>query len=296
MTLATGIQEASHETYHGAGATTRPALSASIAKILLGRSPLHAWYAHADLNPRWQPEHKASFDLGNAAHVLFLEGDKYAEKVSTIDADNWQLKIAKEHKAASREAGMIPLLLKDWERTVAMVEAVTDQLAARDDDPPLFDAGKPEQAIIWEEDGILCKARLDYLRDDHRAADDLKSVPSRGGTANPHDWSRTFWGIGADIEARFHARGVKALTGREPKFRFCVAEAFPPYAISVVDLAPSTIALADRKVDRALAIWKDCLERDYWPGYEGTASVEVDSWRESDFLARHWEPDEELAA
>ena len=301
--LSQGIHDAiPAEAYH-AGATDEPSLSASIAKVILQQSPLHAWWKHPRLNPNYAPTHSDKFDLGTVVHSLFLEGDKFAEKTALIDAKDWRTKAAQAHKEASREAGLIPLLVDDWQRVVEMVEAIHYYIGARaaagDDDPPLFDvAGKPEQTIVWHDPDtqVLCRARLDWLHDSMRVVDDLKSIPTRGGSANPHDWSRTFWGIGADIEARFHARGVKAITGREPKFRFVVVEAHEPYALSVVDLAPSTIALADRKVDRALAIWKDCLERDQWPGYEGTASIEVDSWREADFLARHWEPDEEVAA
>lgn len=297
MTLDTGIYPAvASEVYHGAEVTDEPALSASIAKRILQQSPLHAWWHHSKLNPQFVPVASDKFDLGTVAHDLFLRGLDNTSVI--VDAADWRSKAAQTARDAAREQGLIPILAKDSERVQTMVYAIRDQIAARDADPPLFDAGKPEQTIVWREpNGVLCKARLDWLHDSHRAIDDLKTVPSRGGTANPHDWSRTFWGIGADIEARFHSRGVKAITGREPQFRFVVAEGFAPFAISVLDLAPSAIALADRKIDRALAIWKDCLERDEWPAYDGIASIEADSWRQADFLERHWTPeDEELAA
>lgn len=301
MTLAPGIHEAVEAgVYHGAEVTDEPSLSASIAKILLTKSPLHAWFNHPQLNPDYQPTHSANFDLGTSVHAAFLEGDKFASKVATIDANDWRTKAAQEHRAAARDAGMTPLLTSEWNRVSEMVEAIRQQLAERDDDPPLFNVGKPEQTLIWEDEatGVICRARLDWLHDSMRAVDDLKSIPSARGSANPFDWQRTFWGIGADIEARFHSRGVRALTGRWPKFRFVVVETQAPYVLSVVDLAPSAEALADKKIERALAIWKDCLERDEWPGYLGTASIEVESYREADFLNRHWVPedDERVAA
>lgn len=296
MTTAPGIHDIPSGAYH-AGPTDQPALSASIAKIIVNRSPLHAWNAHRQLNPNWRPDERDGFDLGSAAHILFLEGARFAEKVATIDATDWRTKVAKEHRATSREAGLIPMLQRDFARMTEMVDAIRTQLDGRDDDPPLFAGGKPERSVIWEEDGVICKARLDYLHDDFAAADDLKTVPSKGGTAHPVDWSRrTFWTIGADIEARFHSRGVKAVTGIEPHFRFLVAECRPPYAISVMDLAPSVAEIADRKIDHAIAVWRECLKTGVWPGYQAdVASIEVGGWQEADFLERHYDPEEAAA-
>lgn len=295
MTLAPGIYgDISAEVYHGADVTDEPSLSASIAKVLLAKSPLHAYHAHPRLNPMFEREVKDDFDLGTAAHDLFFEG---GEKVNVIEGfDNWKTKAAQTAREAAREAGFVPVLEKHWIRMQAMVEAIRDQLAAHDADPPLFDAGKPEQTLVWRDKGtgVLCRARLDWLRDDRAAIDDLKTT---GASANPHDWGRrTFWSIGADIEARFHARGIKALTGKEPLFRFAVVENQPPYCLSVVDLAPSAVELADEKINVALALWKQCFESGQWPGYPtGVASIET-TWQEADWLMRHWEPEEDLAA
>jgi hypothetical protein len=283
---AEGIHDMTAEDYHS-GATDEPSLSASIAKILLQQSPLHDWYAHPRLNPQYEPTHTDRFDLGTAAHALLLEGERFSERVATIDAADWRTNAAKTHKAAAREAGYVPLLESDWRRVIEMVNAVRDQLSARDDDPPLFADGKPEQTLIWRENGVLCRARLDWLHDDLRTVDDLKTS---GQSANPVDYSRrTFWSIGADVQARFYARGIKALTGDYPAFRFCVIETTAPFCLSVLDLAPSTVELADQKIDRALELWKRCLESGEFPGYpSGIASVEV-TWQEADHLARHWE-------
>lgn len=267
-----------------------PSLSASIAKVLLAQSPLHAFHQHPRLNANFRPTVSATFDLGTVVHDLFLRG--IDDTAAIIDAADWRTKVAQEARDAAREVGLVPLLAKDAERVQTIVNAIRDQLAARDDSPGLFDAGKPEQTLVWRERDVLCRARLDWLRDDFAAVDDLKSS---GQSANPHDWQRTFWNIGADMQARFYQRGIKALTGSEPLFRFAVIETHEPFALSVLDLAPSAVELADQKINRALELWKRCLDTQVWPAYEGTASVEV-SWQEADFAARHWEPEEVKAA
>ena len=289
MTLEPGIHaDIPESTYHGPNITNEPALSASIAKVLLAKSPLHAWHAHPKLNPNYQPTVSASFDLGTAVHDLFLRG---LDSAAVAPFPDWRTNEAKAHRDASRAAGLIPMLEKDWQRASQMVEAIRDQLAARDDDPPLFDAGKPEATIVWrEKNGVLCKARLDWLHDSMACIDDLKTT---GVSGNPHDYGRrTFWSIGADVQARFYQRGIKALTGELPDFRFTVAETSQPFCLSVIDLAPSAVELADQKIDTALELWKRCLETDSWPGYdERVASVEV-TWQEADHLMRHWDAEE----
>ncbi len=139
---------------------------------------------------------------------------------------------------------------------------------------------------------MLCRARLDWLHDDHLTIDDLKSTKA---SADPRAWQRTMVGMGAEIQARFYQRGLKAITGREPAFRFCVAECAAPYAISVVDVAPALAALADAKIDYALRVWKRCLSTGEFPGYtRKVASVDAAGWMETQWLER--EAEEELAA
>src|SRR3979411_2799004 len=57
--------------YH-ADPCERPSLSSSIAKILIEKTPRHAWTAHPWLNPNFVPKQDSKFDLGSAVHELML--------------------------------------------------------------------------------------------------------------------------------------------------------------------------------------------------------------------------------
>ena len=57
--------------YH-ADPCERPSLSSSIAKILLEKTPRHAWTAHPRLNPDFAAKDESKFDLGTAVHELML--------------------------------------------------------------------------------------------------------------------------------------------------------------------------------------------------------------------------------
>jgi hypothetical protein len=160
---------------------------------------------------------------------------------------------------------MIPLLKKDVANVRAMLDATGEQLAALDIEPAPFANGQPEQTLVWEEPGgVVCRARLDYLHDDHSTIDDFKTT---AGSAEPDRWTRTLFAIGSDIQTSFYRRGVQMLTGAIPDMRYFVQETYPPYALSVVSLAPAALSLADAKVQWAIDRWRLCLERDFWAGY-----------------------------
>jgi hypothetical protein len=275
-----GIYDLAHADYH-ADPCDQPTLSASIANVLLHSSPKHAWTQHPRLNPNYSREEEQKYDVGNVVHAILLQG---ADIVDVLDFPDWRTNAAKEARDLARSHGRVPLLTKQWGEVEAMVAAVRVQLAVSQAQPPLLTDGKPEQTLVWEEGGVLCRARLDWLRDDHAAIDDLKTT-SR--SASPEAWSRALFGTGCDVQAAFYLRGLKALTGVDAEWRWIVAETYEPYALSVVSLGPDVLELANRKVDHALTVWKRCLESGVWPAYPTrVAYASLPSWEESRWLER----------
>lgn len=277
------VLEIPAEKYHADEIADRPTLSASIAKLLLTASPAHAKAAHPKLNPNLVRQDEQRFDVGTASHALLLEG---ISAVAVIPYENWRTKPAQEAKEEARANGLIPLLATQWDEVQAMCAATRAQLDAYELTPPLFTDGQPEKTLVWEDDhGVVCRARLDWLRHDHGAIDDFKST-SR--TANPEQWCRsTLYSINADIQAAFYLRGCEKALGVRPEFRFVVQETFSPYALSVVSLGPDVLALADKKVGYAIDLWARCLRADSWPAYPArVATAELPAWEESRWLER----------
>lgn len=282
---AAGVHTIPADQYH-ADPCERPSLSASIASILCASSPKHAWTAHPRLNPDFAPHEEERFDIGRVAHALLLEG---GAAVEVLDFADWRTKAAQEARDTARAAGRTPLLGKNWAAVEQMVAATRQQLEAINADPPLFTDGKAEQTLVWDDGGVLCRARLDWLRDDLAAIDDFKTTSA---SANPERWSKTLFGIGADVQAAMYLRGLNHATGMVDvrgtrQFRWAVQETYPPYALSVVSLAPSALELANAKVDTALRIWKRCLETDHWPAYPTqVAYAEAPAYEEMRWLER----------
>ena len=256
-----GIYQIGAAEYHRDPVGPAPSLSASIAHILLTQSAWHAWWAHPRLNPAYQPQEDEKFDLGTAAHAYLLEGES---GFAIIQAPDWRKKLAKEARDDARRNGKIPLLADRWGDVQGMALAAGQQLDANEDPPRPLANGKPEQTLVWQEDGAWCRARLDWLHDDRKTIDALKTT---GASANPDVWTRALFGAGHDVQAAFYLRGLKALTGITAAFRFVVQETFPPYALSVIGLAPDALALAEAKVKYALTLWRHCVELNEWRGY-----------------------------
>lgn len=257
----TGVLEISAEQYHNDAVADVPTLSASVAKLLVSHSPLHAWTQHPKLNPNYKRVEDDKFSLGTAAHALLLEG---RDAVEVIYEDSYRTNDAKAAKKTAIDAGRIPMLVDQWTNVQAMVAAIREQLPGLDVDPPVLAAGKPEVPIVWDEGGVKCRALVDWLHDTSVAIDDVKTTKA---SANPESWTRTMYGFQGDIQVAFNLAAVKAATGVEPDFRFVVAEVEPPYAVSVVSLAPQALALARDRMEYALKLWKRCLTTGIWPGY-----------------------------
>ena len=276
--MTPGIYTMPADQYH-ADPCPAPSLSSSIAHLLCQDSPAHARIAHPRLNPGGSADEAEHFDIGTAAHAILLEGDA---AVTVIDAKDWRTNAAKDARDTARAAGKIPLLAKVWGDVQAMVAAARVQLDVHADGRAMFTAGTPEQTLLWCDEGIWCRARVDWLRPAN--IDDYKTTSA---SANPEVLSRTLFGHGWDIQAAFYLRGLKALTGAEAMFRFACQETYPPYALSVVTLGPDAMTLAEKKVIYALEHWRDCLRTNRWPGYPTrTAYATLPPWLEAAWLEK----------
>lgn len=286
-----GVYDISAEDYH-ADPCPQPSLSSSMAKILYQRTARRAQSAHPRLNPAFEPDNADKFDMGKAAHALML-GDP--QKFAVIDATDWRTKDAKAARDAAHASGKIPLLKEQWDRVNAMVAAGRAQLAAHADSADAFSDGKPEQTLIWREDGIWCRARLDWKPNKGPVFHDYKSTDA---SASPDAWHRILFGLGYDMQAAFYRRGIRALgLCDNPEFKFVVQETDDPFDLCVIGLMPGAIDLADKKVDEAMRRWKWCLTNDRWPGYPTrTCYIDAPAWHENEVLAREVRDDDAAKA
>lgn len=275
-----GIYNLTAEQYH-ADPVREPSLSSSIAKLLVVRTPRHAWTEHPRFNPDREDDEEHHFDIGTACHSLILNDPI---KFAIITADSWRTKDAKDQRDAARLAGKLPLLEKHWDQVQAMAAAARAQLEMHEDASGAFLDGLPEQTLIWQEGAVWCRVRLDWLPASAHFFDDYKSTEC----ADPDVFQRQMINLGYDIQAAFYCRGIRALDICErPEFRFIVQEREPPHALCVISPLPGMIELAERKVEKALQLWAACRREGRWPGYPArTCYVGAPAYHEAQYLER----------
>jgi PDDEXK-like domain of unknown function (DUF3799) len=255
----------------------RPSLSASIAHVLLSRSPLHAWTAHPRLNPEWVPETNERWDLGAAAHMMILRGDVWKEEITVCDFPDWRSKNAQTMRAQARTRGRYPVLLAQYAELERLVLTFEAHPARR-----FFRNGTAEVSLIWQdpETGIYCRCRPDWLPDDPAfPVADYKTTEN----ARPDEWARR-WLVpqGGLLRAAFYAEGLRRAAGiARPCLCYVVQEIAAPYAITVqvIEHDSEAMAIGRAMVRRAIESFAECLARGLdssaWPGYEAIGILEL---------------------
>ncbi len=278
IAIGTGIHTISADLYHQ-DPCAAPSLSNSVAKILIDQSPRHAWIAHPRLNPRHQSGEDSRFDLGTAAHALLLEGSN--AKIAVIDADDWRTKAAKEQRDEARENGLTPILAKH-NRALNDMVGEAQSFLAKTELSGLYDKAKSEQTVIWQDDGgAWCRARLDRLADDHTWIFDYKTSTN----AEPGYFSdRVIRQMGYTFQGGFYRRGLMAVDSDcDPEFFVLAQDIEPPYCCSLHALSPARKELASFEVQRAIDLWRECLDKNHWPGYSTqTHWSEPSAWEIAD--------------
>ena len=278
--MTPGIHDMPAEQYH-ADPCPMPSLSNSIAQILISRSPMHAWMAHPKLNQNFQPDESSRMDLGSAAHAILLENDWAI--VEEVVADDWRTKAAREKRDEIRARGKYPVLSKHYAALRQMVP-VAHMCIEASELAGIFDEGEAERTLCWRESGVWMRCRMDWRSTDGLVVLDYKTCQC----AEPEAFSRQIINMGYDMQAAFYLRGHRA-TGGSPhaKFVFLAQEIEPPYACSLVGVAPSLMALGDMKVERAVQLWRRCIETNNWPAYPARiAWAEVPEWAERRWMDR----------
>lgn len=254
-----------------------PSLSAGIAHALLERSPWHAYSKHPRLGGEPQV-YRRDASIGTVFHALFLgKGDEYV----VIDADDFRSKVAKEARDVALFNGQTPVLASDIARIEAMVEATAKQLAAHDIGDFRERPGKAEQTMLWTEGNVWCRGCIDWMPDDVDDEGAIYNIKT-STVAHPDVWSRRVFDTGYDLSAAHYTRGIYRLLGHEVIERFVVVETKPPYALSVIDLAPSALSMAGQRLAAAVEMWGACLANNRWPGYpRHIATIDLPPYVES---------------
>lgn len=274
--LPAGVYDIDALRYHADLLRPEVTLSSTLARLVLNRSPLHAWTAHPRLNPDWESSDRKTFDIGRAAHraVLGKGGAYLAYPSEVLDKNgNATTGAAKEWAAQVRADGGTPLKADEVDQIGQMADAVRRRLAAM---KIVFDPARSELSAVAPVDGVWCRAMLDNAPTDPRLPlYDLKSTED----ASPEAVIRSVVNYGYQVQSAFYLDAWKAATGEDRRFRFVFVEKAPPYEVAVVELHDDPNSDADwmltarSMAGEARRIWGECLTTKIWPGYPAKVAV-----------------------
>lgn len=290
MITAPGIYTDMTAAEYHADCCPAPSLTQSVAKILLERSPLHAWHAHPKLNPDYQHNDDTKFDIGNVAHKLLLGRGK---EIVALDAPDWNAtgmgKGAKtklhEERDALRAAGKVAVLGKTVARADRMVKAAREQLELRGLGHLFGEHGNGEVVVAWKEDGMWLRQMIDWLDSRRLIFADYKTTDE---SAAPAALARKMVNDGWHIQAAMAKRGLDIVDDPlDRQYLFVVQEATVPYALSVVEINRDALAMGHKMLEYAATQWKICVGRNCWPGYPlDVTTPEFPGWAEQQWLDR----------
>lgn len=253
--------------YHASGAVSKSTLD------MVHRSPAH--YKYCKDNPREQTE---SMLLGSVVHKLVLEPSTFAAEYAVAPECD---KRTKEGKAAWAEFqnalgdGVQAITAPMYERALLMRDAVQSHtIAAR-----LLTDGKAEESFFWEQEGIKCSCRPDWLRNNGLCVD-LKTTQN----ASPDAFTRDAYNYRYYVQAWWYINGLKQCGVDAHDFVFIAVESNPPYSVCVYAADELYYKLGETEAMEDFRTYKECLESGNWYGYD--KSPEVHSLSLPDYIAR----------
>ncbi|MTH66731.1 PD-(D/E)XK nuclease-like domain-containing protein [Paracoccus shanxieyensis] len=243
LPLGPGIHDISADAYHADPCAT-PSLSSTLARLILNRSPRHAWTAHPRLNPDYQGKESKTFDIGRAAHraVLSKGGDYVAYPEHVLGKGGAaSTAAAKEWAEEARARGWTPLKADEIDAVHDMSGEIMGRLAAMG---ITFPPARSELTAIAEIDGVMCRAMIDHAPEDPRQPLwDVKTTTD----ASPAAVMRTIMAYNYDVQAAHYCEVWKAATGEDRKFSFVFVEKDAPHECCVIQLGGDSMAMGRKR-------------------------------------------------
>ena len=227
----------------------------------LRKSPAH--YHYKVTHPSEQTQ---ALLFGTAAHKYMLEPKEFFDCFAIAPKVDRRTKAGKEEwkQFCEENEGKDIITADDWEKILAMVDMVGKNPTAAE----LLFTGQHEVPIEWTDPktGVECKCRPDVLTtyDGKPYIVDYKTTTSCEGNS----FERSCRKYGYKLQAGMYCEGVFQTTLDEYGFAFVAQEKTPPYAVRVYFCDTGFIEEGFSMMNDLLHIYRDCAEKDEWPGYE----------------------------
>ncbi len=244
---------------------------------LLAKSPRHFKLGYFK-------EATPAMQLGQLYHCGVLEPLMFADRYAIcpdyhLDAENCTATGAASRSTATKYvkdrveeftqlADGRDIVTKEWYRdTIELVRELNENAAAN---LLLNSPGHRELSIVWEEDGILCKARIDKIT--KSAIIDLKS------TGIIEAFTKSIGRFGYHRQMAHYQAGWKELTGDTLTPWLVAVESSRPFAVQAAPLSDEAMILGRSDRSELMNTLRDCLDSGEWPGMPNPTHWNVPAW------------------
>jgi hypothetical protein len=191
-------------------------------------------------------------------------------KPSTSKGTRFVKERVADFEASNSDKKVVPL---EWfnEMEAIVGSLVADETAYR----MLSGRGESELTLVWRdyETGLLCKARMDFIRRDLLLFVDLKT------TTDLSAFTRVIGRYGYHRQMAHYQTGWAVLNGGELLTPWIVAaEKCNPYCVMSAPLDDEAVYEGDRQRRRLMELLLSCRESNHWPGPESPTSWKLPEW------------------
>lgn len=203
-----------------------PALSRSDL-VRLNLSPA-LYKSHVD-------EDKPHYRIGRALHGLVLQGIPLI-----VNESDGRTKLGKAFQADYPDA-VTPIMAE-------MINGMAKQCK------PFFTEGQAEVSFFWEQNGIMCKCRPDWL-----TLDTILDFKSTRQSLEDFHWDVKRFHY--DVQHVHYLRGVEQHIPIST-FKLVVVEKTVPHRVGIFEIAD--LSSAEALIDKSLETYKECLRTGTW--------------------------------
>lgn len=258
------VQGLSNSDYHSDPAISKSGLDE------INKSPKHYWekYLKVDRDPVVWTD---AFTVGSVLHALVLEPQNYDNDFITLPEIDKRTKAGKEEFKSfeDKAKGKILVTPKQLELCEIMTKSIEEHPKASE---YLDGFGTAELSIFFEWDGVKCRCRPDYIREDGVVVD-VKTAQ----TAHPTVWPKKAYDLRYHVQTAFYSEGYRQAFGEMPKaFVFVVVEKMPPYGVTVFKATDELFHAGMIDTVANLRTYRECLEKNEWPGYANDKELEFE--------------------
>lgn len=245
----------------------------------INRSFLHEMIMWTPGHAKWKEEHEEitpALRLGDAFHAAILEPERFAKeyvvlpldcKAGTSDNPNKGMKANLASFKAQCKANNQTIIQPDDQQNIREMAAV---IQSDQESIDLLCDGESEISgyFMEEEYQVLTKIRLDYINKKQQIILDLKSCAD----ARKGPFRKSAYDHGYDMQAFMALLGVTQITGEAHNiFKFICVESKGFHGVKVWDADEEMLDTGYKKYRKAMMLYKECLERNEWNGYDSTS-------------------------